>query len=215
MDAELLVLGGVASSRAHVAHLSARGLVVVALVCGALYGGVMGSWDLSDSQRLLQVVYGAIKVPLMVAVSTLLCLPGFIVLSTILGLRHQLGRSLGAILASQASFTIALVSLGPVTRFLYSSGLDHRGAILMNGVMFALATFIAQLVLRRRMRVLVREAPRQAIMLWVWGVLYVFVGIQMGWMMRPFIGTPGRPITFFREEPFSNAYMALIDIIAR
>jgi hypothetical protein len=48
-------------------------------------------------------------------------------------------------------------------------------------------------------------------MLLAWAALYIFVGIQMGWMLRPFIGDPAAPVGFFRPEPFSNAY----EVVAR
>ncbi len=43
-------------------------------------------------------------------------------------------------------------------------------------------------------------------MLYTWIVIYVFVGIQMGWVLRPFIGDPRTPVQFFREGSWSNAY---------
>jgi hypothetical protein len=42
-------------------------------------------------------------------------------------------------------------------------------------------------------------------------VLYIFVGIQMGWVLRPFIGDPMEPVQFFRDEAWDNAYV----IVAR
>jgi hypothetical protein len=50
-------------------------------------------------------------------------------------------------------------------------------------------------------------------MLRAWLVLYVFVGIQMGWILRPFIGEPARPTQFFREEGWSNAYVVVMEMI--
>ena len=50
-------------------------------------------------------------------------------------------------------------------------------------------------------------------MLWLWMLLYAFVGIQMGWMLRPFIGSPALAVTFFRPEPFSNAYEFVLRLI--
>ena len=43
--------------------------------------------------------------------------------------------------------------------------------------------------------------------------IFSLVGMQMGWMLRPFVGTPGRPVTFFREEPFSNAYVVIARLV--
>lgn len=191
-----------------------RALVVCIAVAGPLYGALMGSYALdSGPDRVLMVVYAAVKMPLLILVTSLLCLPGFFVLTTVLGLRDDLHRSLSAILAGQAALVLALASLGPVTRLVYSSGIGHSNAILFNAGMFTVATAFGQLVLWRRYRELVRENRRHLVMLWGWLVAYAFVGVQMGWMLRPFVGTPGAPVTFFRQEPFSNAYVVIARMV--
>src|SRR5262249_6219663 len=148
----------------------------------------------------------AVKVPLLIFVTTVVCLPGFFVLNTVLGLREDFGRAMRAILAGQAGLTVALASLGPITRFAYVSGVDHRQALLFNALMFTVATVIGQVVMLRRYRELTAQpgrGRRHLLMLWAWVVLYAFVGMQMGWMLRPFVGAPGLPVAFFRDEPFS------------
>ncbi len=52
--------------------------------------------------------------------------------------------------------------------------------------------------------------------LWIasrWLVIYVFVGIQMGWVLRPFIGDPSAPVQFLREGSWSNAYEVLFQMM--
>src|SRR5437867_2014150 len=78
-----------------------------------IYGAAMGSYGLDSAHRLLQVLYSAIKMPLLLGATSLLCLPGFFVLTTVLGLRDDLRHSLAAILAGQAAMAIALASLAP------------------------------------------------------------------------------------------------------
>jgi MFS family permease len=34
----------------------------------------------------------------------------------------------------------------------------------------------------------------------VWIIIYALVGAQMGWVLRPFIGSPDVPFTFFRDR---------------
>jgi hypothetical protein len=34
----------------------------------------------------------------------------------------------------------------------------------------------------------------------MWLVAYAVVGAQMGWLLRPFVGQPGAPFTFFRPR---------------
>ena len=194
---------------------SPRALILAIVLAGAVYGAFMGSFAFS-AERAPLVLYAAAKVPLLLLATTLVCLPAFLVLNTLLGLRADFGRAMRAILAGQAALALALASLGPVTRFAYSSGATHRGALLFNAAMFTVATAAAQAVMLRRYRPLTADpvvGPRHRLMLWTWVLLYVFVGIQMGWMLRPFVGSPGLPVTFFRQEPFSNAYVMIVRLV--
>jgi len=43
--------------------------------------------------------------------------------------------------------------------------------------------------------------------------LYALVGTQAGWMLRPFVGTPGKEVTFLREGPFTNAFVAVWELV--
>jgi hypothetical protein len=193
----------------------ARTLIAAILLAGPVYGAFMGSFALS-AERAPLVLYAAAKVPLLILVTTLVCLPGFFVLNTVLGLRADFARAMRAILAGQAALTLALASLGPITRFIYASGATHRGALLFNAAMFTVATAAAQTIMLRRYRPLTADPAtggRHRVMLWTWVVLYAFVGVQMAWMLRPFVGSPGIPVAFFREEPFSNAYVVIVRLV--
>jgi hypothetical protein len=183
------------------------------LIAGAIYGGAMGSWSIETRERLLLIPYAAIKVPMLILVTTLICLPGYFVLSTVIGLRSDFRAALAAIAAGQAAVTLALCSLAPVTRFVYFSGIGHAEALVLSAAMFALSTCVGYAVMLRRYRPLLQKSRRHRAMLAAWISMYVFVGIQMGWMLRPFVGTPGMPVAFVRQEPLSNAYVAVSRII--
>jgi hypothetical protein len=185
------------------------------LVFAPIYGAAMGSFALDSAERLLQVTFSAVKVPVLLAATTILCLPGFFVLNTVCGLRQDFGRAMQAILAGQAGLSVVLASLCPLTRFFYFSSADYSHALLFNAAAFALATVAGQVVMLRYYRVLIRQHAAHRIMLYAWLVLYAFVGIQMGWTLRPFIGAPGIAVTFFREGPFTNAYVVVARLIAR
>jgi hypothetical protein len=190
-------------------------LPVLMLVFAPVYGAVMGTFGLDSAGRLLQVTYSAIKVPLLLMATTALCLPGFFVLNTVCGLRQDFAQALQAILAGQAGLGIVLASLCPFTRFFYFSSADYNHALLFNAAAFALAAVGGQMVMFRYYRVLIRQHAAHRIMLYAWLVLYAFVGIQMGWTLRPFIGAPGIAVTFFRDGPFTNAYVVVARLIAR
>jgi hypothetical protein len=42
--------------------------------------------------------------------------------------------------------------------------------------------------------------------------LYAFIGVQMSWDLRPFVGSPDMPIQFFRDD-IGNAYLEIFRIL--
>jgi hypothetical protein len=175
------------------------------LGCGLAYGGVMGAFG----WRPGQVAISAVKVPLLLLATLLLSLPSYFVLNTLLGLRSDFATAWRAVVASQAGLTIILLSLAPLTAFWYASSSNYRAAIFFNALMFAVASLGAQWLLRRSYRPLIERDPKHRWLLRTWIVLYAFVGIQMGWNLRPFIGSPEQPVRFFREGPWENAYVVV------
>ena len=181
------------------------------LVCGFAYGAVMGS----HGGRPLQAIYSAVKVPILLLATVGLSLPSFFIVNKLLGLRDDFTVVIGGILGAQAGLTIILVSLSPLTLFWYGSSNDYNSAILYNGLMFGIATAGAQVLLRRTYRPLVAKHPWQRWMLRVWMLLYTFVGVQMGWVLRPFVGDPGESVSFFRAGAWDNAYVIVFRMIWR
>jgi hypothetical protein len=179
------------------------------VLCGLFYGGVMGAFG----GRGEQVIYSAIKVPLLLLATLALSLPSFFVANTLVGLRADFGTALRAIVASQAALTIVLAALAPLTIFWYASSTHYRASILFNAAMFAVASLSAQVVQGRAYRPLISANPRHRWLLRTWIVIYAFVGIQMGWALRPFIGSPDHPVRFFRGGEWENAYVIVARMI--
>jgi hypothetical protein len=48
----------------------------------------------------------------------------------------------------------------------------------------------------------------------VWTVIYALVGLQMGWLLRPFIGHPAAAFTLFRART-GNFFIGLFDNLSR
>jgi hypothetical protein len=190
-------------------------LLTVLIVYGLLYGATMGTFGGIRGERALQVVYSAVKVPLLLLVTFGLSLPSFFVLNTILGVRPDFPQVLRALVATQAVLTTILASLAPFTAVWYASSADYNAALLFNAAMFGLASVAAQWMLRRAYQPLIRRNPRHRTLLRAWLIIYAFVGIQMAWVLRPFIGNPRSPRSFFREGAWGNAYVEVARIVGR
>src|SRR5437879_1222370 len=94
-------------------------LVGFVAIFGLTYGAVMGSFGGWGDDRLLQVVYSALKVPLLLLGTFALALPSFFVLNTLTGLRDDFPEALRALAATQAGVAIALAALAPLTALWY------------------------------------------------------------------------------------------------
>ena len=183
------------------------------LGCCPIYGLAMGSFALESPDRLWMMVFAAIKAPLLLLATTTLCLPPFFVLNNLLGLRGDFREALQAILAGQAGVSVALASCAAFPVLWYLSVDSYRAALLFNTAIFTAAACAGHLAMQRYYRLLIRRDPLHRVALRAWLGLYAFVGIQMGWTLRPFIGSPDMPVGFFRPEPFSNAYVVVWRLI--
>ncbi len=181
------------------------------------YGATMGTFRLIAGQDewLKQMLYSALKVPILLSGSFFIGLPSFFVLSTLLGLRRDFGESLRALVAAQAGLAIVLAALAPLTLLWYASSADYKNALLFNGVMFAVASLAAQYLLRSYYRPLIARNPRHRQLLVAWGCIYVVVAIQLAWLLRPFVGAPMAPVEFLRPEAWDNAYVMVARLVLR
>lgn len=216
MQGLLLRADGVLRRRPAVEGRHARdiaGLIALIVVFGVAYGAAMGSFGGLFGPRALQMLYAGVKVPLLLLATFALSLPSYFVVNSLLGLRHDFAESLRALVAAQAGLAVILASLAPFTLLWYVSFADYADAIVFNAAMFGVASFSAQLVLRGYYEPLIRRSEKHRWMLRSWLVIYAFVGIQMGWILRPFIGDPGSPVQFFREDTWGNAYVIVAQLI--
>jgi hypothetical protein len=185
-------------------------LVTCVLVFGLIYGAAMGTFG---GVRPAQVLFSALKVPLLLLVTGGIGLPSIFVLYSLAGLREDFSQVLRGLLATQAAQATVLAALAPFTLLWYASCADYRLAILFNVLMFTVATISTQHVLRRHCHDLIARNARHRTLLWAWLALYVFIGIQLGWMLRPFVGDPTRATTFLRPDSLTNAYEALVRLL--
>lgn len=181
------------------------------VLTGMVYGAAMGTFEGIAGDRLWQVLYTAIKVPMLLLVTFLIGLPSFFVLNTLFGLRRDFLQALRALVAAQAGLAIVLASLAPFTLVWYASSTSYSAAIRFNGLMFAAASFSGQQLLWAYYQPLVRQNVKHRQMLWTWLAIYIFIGIETAWVLRPFVGNPSMPVQFFREDSWGNAY----DVVAR
>jgi hypothetical protein len=174
----------------------------------------MGSFGGLVGDHAWYILYSGLKAPLLLLATFVVGLPSFFVLNTLFGLRRDFREVLRALAAAQAGLAVMLASCAPLTLLWYASFADYESALRFNGFVFALASFAGQHLLRGYYRPLIARNRRHERMLWTWLGIYVFVGIQMAWTLRPFIGAAGAPVQFFRTgTEWESAYVVVARLI--
>lgn len=180
----------------------------VILACGGVYGAIMAAHGGLVGERAWMVLYGAIKVPLLFTATLLLAIPSFYVLNVLSGVGDAFGRVWRALVDHQLAVALQLAACAPVTLLVNLSTDDYRFAQAWSTFLFAGASWTAQRVLGRSYAALEQLDPVHRRLKWAWLGLYAFVGVQMGWDLRPFVGNPAMPVGFFRED-IGNAYVEI------
>jgi len=213
-----LLLRGDADCIAELLHRANFRLLAecsVIIVIGAgLYGATLGLW-----RAPLQSVYAAIKLPLLLFLT---CIGNGAVngmLAQILGSGFSFKQTALAILMSFAIAAIILGSFAPITLFVWFNAppLESTNAILGHSVMLlthVLAIALAGTTANRRLLGVLRKvsgssaAARAVLSCWLAGNL--FLGAQLAWSLRPFVGSPKLAVQFLRDDPLrGNFYEAV------
>jgi len=198
-------------------------LCVASLIIGSgLYGASMGAW-----RSPLQGFYVALKFPLIVLLTTVGNALLNSMLAPLLGLHLSFRQSLLAVVMSFGIAGAVLGSLSPIAAFvtwncppMSTAGvqtLNTYSLIMVTHVLvIAFAGTAGTLRLAQLLRSLSPSTAVAARVLFAWLAANLFLGSQLSWILRPFIGSPGLPVQFLRATAFQgNFYEAVFTSLIR
>ncbi len=178
-------------------------LLAGALVLWALYGAAAGFF-----QGGTQILVAALKAPLIIALSLLLCLPSLFVFSAMAGARWT-SRTFLAVLAGFAgTLALVLLALLPVS-WLFSASSRHLATTMM--IQFFLWLLALGLSLKFLRQALAALGSRPAaISLWLG--LFCLVSLQMATMLRPvLLRKPGGGVFVTGKKSFLEQMWYVFD----
>ena len=192
---------------------------------------------------LLQTLSSMGKVPVLFFATLLVTFPSLYVFNALVGSRLTPASVWRLLVSSLAVMMAVLASLGPVVAFFSLSTTNYPFMLLLNVAVFALSGFLGLKfllhTLHRLTVVLYKNAPaelvdeadakekgalakvearavgrdvRQVFVFWVFA--FGVVGMQMSWVLRPFISAPDRPFMLFSPRE-SNFYAAVWETIMK
>ena len=177
--------------------------VGIIIVGAGLYGAAMGWWR--DPQ---QALFTAIKFPLIILLTTAGNALLNAMLAPLLGLNIPFRQTFSAILMSFAIAATILGAFSPLMAFMIwnappmlpqaVSGATYSLIKLANVAVIAFAGATGNV---RLFQTLARLGGSRAVafrVLVAWLAVNLFLGSQLSWILRPFIGAPYLPVEFLR-----------------
>jgi hypothetical protein len=122
------------------------------------------------------------------------------------------------VVTSLALTAILLSAFVPIVVFFLVTGSNYYFLQLLHIVVVLVAGLFGMYVLHEGLSTVCETHgvyPKKAMTIMrVWAVIFAFVGIQMAWNLRPFLGDRGEPFQVFRDYE-GNFYAAIIYSIDR
>lgn len=220
-----------------------RVLLIGSALLGVTYGLAMGLYALLSTKApetppwhgLAQMAATSVKVPLLFLLTVAVTFPSLYVTSALAGSRLRPGATSRLIVRAIAVHLVVLASVGPITAFFTLCTESYSFMKLLNVAFFAFGGFAFLHFLRKSLvGALTVDRPREpekaaldtestprpsrapTFVFRTWCVIYGVVGAQMGWVLRPFVGSPDLPFELFRARQsyfFENVLDTLRDLL--
>ncbi len=192
-----------------------RAMLISSIAFFALYGAVMGS-----SHSLWQALSSAAKLPLLFLSTLIICAPTLYFFNLIFGSNQSLSQNVTLILTAITVTAVLLLSFAPIVMFFLLTTNHYQFFKLLNVALFAIAGVIGVLFLRWGMEAVSlggqQGSQARRTVVWLWIIVYAFVGSQMAWTLRPFVGAPGLDFELFRQlgsNFYANIFASIGEIL--
>lgn len=183
-------------------------LFAIAIIMGAIYGAVMGATNLlqgaaqlSHAAKFTQILVTAIKVPVLLILSGSIVYSPIYVSNAFMGERHSWRQIMVLLLGSTAITCTVLASMATVSTFFAITSISYDFIKLLHVAIFVYSGGIGLQYLLGSIRWMQPAKPRTSSgLIALWLLLYMFVGMQLAWVLRPFVCSPGEEFQVFRPR---------------
>ncbi|HKI04497.1 MAG TPA: hypothetical protein VKK31_21135 [Thermoanaerobaculia bacterium] len=177
-------------------------LLAGSVVCYAFYGAAAGFFQGGD-----QILVAALKTPLIILFSLLLCVPSLYVFSAVSG-ANWTPKAFFAVLAGFAgTLALILLALLPINWLFSASSRYVSSAVLLHFALWLLALGLAWRFLRQALGAV---GSRSAMFLWL--AVFCLVSLQATTLLRPVLERkPGTPLFVSGKKSFMEHFGDVLD----
>lgn len=190
---------------------------IISLIMSAIYGAVMGATNLLQGSimplhgKLLMILITGIKVPMLFLLTLIIVFPPIYVSNAFVGVRLSFQKMLALLLSSIAITATVLASTATIAFFFSLTTKSYNFIKLLHVFFFICAGYSGLSYLVRCIKAIspaeMRLTTGKLFVMWL--LLYIFVGTQLAWVLRPFVGSPNEKFQVFRPRK-GNFYESVL-----
>jgi hypothetical protein len=184
------------------------------LALSVIYGALIGCFT-----HNLQILSSAVKVPVLLWGTLGICLPALFTFNVLLGSKLSLKQTTAVLSMSTYLLATVLASLSPIVLFFAISAHQKSFVVLLCVLSCAIAGAFGVSLLWNAMGYLTLRSGNDydSKIVRAWTLIYIFVGTQFAWILRPFVGDPGNFMLFrhLGGNFYTGTYRILIDFLGR
>jgi hypothetical protein len=160
-----------------------------------------------------QAVSAGVKFPFLFFATFAVCFPALFVVQVLVGSQLRLQQVVVLVLGALALTSVLLAAFVPITAFFLITGANYYFQHLLNIAIAGVAGLFGMYALHEGLSVVCEKRglyPRKALTIMrAWALLFAFVGVQLAWSLRPFLGDRNEPFRVFGTYQ-GNFYAAII-----
>lgn len=180
-----------------------RVFVLTIVVGAAITGAAMGSF-----RGGLQIAYAAVKLPVALLITAALCAPALAAIGRAVGRPASMAKDLALVVTALATGALVMVALVPVMLVARAVELPYHGSILMTVSCGGMGGLVAVAVMAAGLH---RASGRDAgVVLALFATLFMVVGAQVAWTLRPWLVRPRTPDVPFVRAVEGSLYDAVL-----
>jgi hypothetical protein len=178
-----------------------------------IYGTVMGSYH-----SFLQAAFAGIKLSFLFIMTLAICFPALFIVQLILGSKLKLSQMLSIILSGYFMTTVIMITFIPVVILFLLTGSNYYFLQLLHILVFIFSGLFGMKIIVDALKYSCEKKnvyPKIGVVIFtIWFTIFVLVGIQLAWNLRPFLGDRSKSFVAFRQYE-GNFYTAVIFSVKR
>lgn len=191
-----------------------KGQIILIFIAALIYGVIMGSYN-----GFYQAMSSGIKLIVLIFLTLLICFPSFYIVQLLLGSKMKLQQLATILLGGFVMLTTILVAFAPIVLFFQLSNSPYAFLQLLHFFVFVFAGIWSMRSVIEALKMACEKKnvyPKIGLTIFrVWIFILAFVGIQLSWNLRPFIGSKDMRFEIVRKDTQTNIYAILIGAAGR